>query len=71
MEVIAMAIQSMNPATGETLETFEEMSRRDVDQLVERAHAAFLEWRTVPFATRAGGRPPSGSVPARPSTHAP
>jgi succinate-semialdehyde dehydrogenase/glutarate-semialdehyde dehydrogenase len=48
-----MAIQSINPATGETLETFEEMSRRDVDQIVDRAHAEFLKWRTVPFATRA------------------
>jgi succinate-semialdehyde dehydrogenase / glutarate-semialdehyde dehydrogenase len=29
------------------------MSRPDVDRLVERAHAAHLGWRTVPFATRA------------------
>ena len=48
-----MAIESVNPATGETLETFKDMSRREVDEIVERAHAAFLQWRTVPFATRA------------------
>jgi len=48
-----MAIESVNPATGETLETFKDMSRSEVDQIVERAHAAFLQWRSVPFATRA------------------
>ena len=50
-----MSIQSINPATGEVLETFKETSREDVGRILAAAHAAFLEWRTAPFATRAEG----------------
>src|SRR2546426_7075255 len=48
-----MTIQSVNPATGDVLETFKETSREDLDRILAAAHAAFLEWRTAPFATRA------------------
>ena len=48
-----MSIQSVNPATGETLETMEETSTAQIEQALARAHAAFLEWRTRPFAERA------------------
>jgi succinate-semialdehyde dehydrogenase/glutarate-semialdehyde dehydrogenase len=48
-----MSIQSVNPATGEALETYEETSPRELEQILARAHAVFLEWRTVPFADRA------------------
>ena len=48
-----MSIQSINPATGDVLETFKETSREDLDRFLAAAHAAFLEWRTAPFATRA------------------
>ena len=48
-----MTIESINPATGEVLETFDETSGRDLERILAAAHAAFLEWRTVPFATRA------------------
>ena len=48
-----MSIQSVNPATGEVLETFEEASKAQMEQALARAHAAFLEWRTRPFAERA------------------
>ena len=48
-----MSIQTINPATGETLEAYEETSPRELDQILARAHAMFLEWRTVPFAERA------------------
>ena len=48
-----MSIQSINPATGEILESFKEMSGQDLDRILASAHAAFLEWRTVPFAPRA------------------
>ncbi len=47
-----MSIQSINPATGEILETFTEMSAQQVERIVTTAHAAFLDWRTVPFGTR-------------------
>ena len=48
-----MSVQSVNPATGEVLETLEEMSKAQSEQALARAHAAFLEWRTRPFADRA------------------
>jgi succinate-semialdehyde dehydrogenase / glutarate-semialdehyde dehydrogenase len=48
-----MSIQSVNPATGETLETYEETAPREFEQILARAQAVFLEWRTVPFADRA------------------
>src|SRR5688572_11456150 len=48
-----MSIQSINPATGDVLETLPETSREDVERVLAGAHAAFLEWRAVPFTTRA------------------
>src|SRR5262245_31042109 len=48
-----MSIQSVNPATGVVLETFSPASSAELERIVERAHAAFLEWRTVPFPARA------------------
>jgi succinate-semialdehyde dehydrogenase/glutarate-semialdehyde dehydrogenase len=48
-----MSIQSVNPATGEIIETLEETSKTQIEQALARAHAAFLEWRTRPFADRA------------------
>ena len=48
-----MTIESINPATGEVLERFEETSRPELERILAAADAAFLEWRTVPFATRA------------------
>ncbi|MBI2203844.1 MAG: NAD-dependent succinate-semialdehyde dehydrogenase [Candidatus Rokubacteria bacterium] len=47
-----MSIQSLNPATGQVLDTFTEMSPQQVERAVASAHAAFLDWRTVPFGTR-------------------
>jgi succinate-semialdehyde dehydrogenase/glutarate-semialdehyde dehydrogenase len=41
-----MSIQSVNPATGEVLETFSETPEGDVDRVLERASAASLQWRT-------------------------
>jgi succinate-semialdehyde dehydrogenase / glutarate-semialdehyde dehydrogenase len=48
-----MSIQSINPATGETIETFQETSPREVDAALARARAAFLDWRGAPYAERA------------------
>ena len=48
-----MSIQTVNPATGEALEIYEETSPRELEQILARAHAVFLEWRTVPIADRA------------------
>src|SRR5262247_277037 len=48
-----MSLQSVNPATGEILETFTQTSSRELDRIVAQSHAAFHEWRTVPFKARA------------------
>src|SRR6266478_1117429 len=48
-----MSLQSVNPATGEVLETFLATSSRELEGILATSHAAFLEWRTVPFKARA------------------
>ena len=48
-----MAIESLNPATDEVLETFREIGREDVERMLAAAHAAFLEWRDARYAARA------------------
>src|SRR5262245_15802534 len=50
-----MSVRTVNPATGEPLETYEETSPRELEQVLERAHAAFLERRRRPFADRTRG----------------
>lgn len=48
-----MAIATINPATGETLKSFQPHSDSDVDTKLAAADAAFKEWRLVPIAERA------------------
>jgi len=57
-----MTIQSINPATGEILERFDETSAREVDRILGEAHAAFLQWREAPFARRAHRMREAGHV---------
>ncbi len=49
-----MTIESLNPATGEPLETYSEHREDEVDLAIEEAHARFLDWRRTSFAERAG-----------------
>jgi succinate-semialdehyde dehydrogenase/glutarate-semialdehyde dehydrogenase len=48
-----MAIESINPATGERLETYQEMPRATVDDIIGKTHEAFLNWRQTSFEERA------------------
>ena len=48
-----MAIQTVNPATGEVVEKFDPTSSAELERIVAGAHAAFQEWRAVSFAERA------------------
>lgn len=48
-----MAIQSINPATGEVLATFDEFTAEQVEQALADADAAFPAWRALSFAQRA------------------
>ncbi|WP_371525423.1 NADP-dependent succinic semialdehyde dehydrogenase [Streptomyces sp. NBC_01283] len=48
-----MPIATVNPATGETLETFEPLEDAEVKRRVAAAHTAFGEYRTSTFTERA------------------
>jgi succinate-semialdehyde dehydrogenase / glutarate-semialdehyde dehydrogenase len=48
-----MPIASINPATGETLETFEAHTAQEVERRLTTAAVAYLEWRKRPVAERA------------------
>jgi succinate-semialdehyde dehydrogenase / glutarate-semialdehyde dehydrogenase len=48
-----MAIATTNPATGETLQEFDELTDAELDARLQRAAAAFRSYRTTTFAERA------------------
>ena len=47
-----MAITSQNPATGETLMTFDALTGAEVQEAIGTAHATFQTWRTTSFDHR-------------------
>src|SRR6476469_8265257 len=49
-----MPIATTNPATGETVRTFDALSESDVAARLDRAARAFRQWRVTPVAERAG-----------------
>ena len=49
-----MAIATINPASGETVKTYDEMSEADVERCLAAAVAAFKSYRLTSFAERAG-----------------
>src|SRR6266481_6776489 len=49
-----MAIASINPATGETLQSFESLNQEQLDAKIELAHAVFHSYRRTSLAERAG-----------------
>ncbi len=48
-----MSIQSINPATGEVIESFEPFSQERIDQALDQAQAAFQQWRAASYDERA------------------
>lgn len=48
-----MAIESINPATGELIERFDEMRPADIDGVLDQSHRAFGDWRSRSFSERA------------------
>ncbi len=46
-------IESINPATGQKVKSYDEMSPAQVGQAIQSAHDAFTEWRLTSFAHRA------------------
>ena len=49
-----MAIASVNPASGETVKTYDEMSEADVERCLAAAAAAYASYRLTSFEARAG-----------------
>src|SRR5256714_4276228 len=49
-----MAIATVNPATGETVKTFDALSPEEVDARIGKAAEAFPSYRLTSFADRAG-----------------
>jgi succinate-semialdehyde dehydrogenase/glutarate-semialdehyde dehydrogenase len=49
-----MAIATINPATGETVKTYDEMSEADVERRLAAAAAAHASYRLTGFDARAG-----------------
>ncbi|QEV21488.1 NADP-dependent succinic semialdehyde dehydrogenase [Streptomyces alboniger] len=48
-----MPIATVNPATGETLETFEPIAPAEIERRIAAAHAAYGRYRTTGFGERA------------------
>jgi succinate-semialdehyde dehydrogenase / glutarate-semialdehyde dehydrogenase len=47
-----VAISTVNPATGEEIKTFEELTEGEIDGKIQRAFDTFLEYRKTPLAER-------------------
>ncbi|MEV6644377.1 NAD-dependent succinate-semialdehyde dehydrogenase [Amycolatopsis sp. NPDC051371] len=45
--------RTTNPATGELVEEFPAASDQQIDEALDRAHAAYRQWRAVPLEQRA------------------
>jgi len=48
-----MGITSVNPATGKTTKTYDEITPEEAAAAVAKAHETWRVWRTTPFAKRA------------------
>ncbi|MEU8542466.1 NADP-dependent succinic semialdehyde dehydrogenase [Streptomyces sp. NPDC048717] len=48
-----MGIATVNPATGETLRTYEAQGPAEIERRIDAAHEAYRRYRTTPFAERA------------------
>jgi succinate-semialdehyde dehydrogenase/glutarate-semialdehyde dehydrogenase len=44
---------AINPATGSEIASYDEMEPAEVARIIERANAAFLDWRKKSFSDRA------------------
>ena len=60
-----VAIATVNPATGETVKTFDEMSEAEVERCLAAAAAAFESYRLTSFADRAGWMRAAADDPGR------
>ncbi|MCA9383934.1 NAD-dependent succinate-semialdehyde dehydrogenase [Candidatus Dojkabacteria bacterium] len=47
-----MPIQAINPATGEMLQSYNELTDKELEQKLQLAHSTFLKWKETSFAER-------------------
>src|SRR6266705_6753286 len=47
-----MSIRTINQATEEVLQSYEQYSQQQIDETLGEAHRAFLQWRDTSFAER-------------------
>jgi succinate-semialdehyde dehydrogenase/glutarate-semialdehyde dehydrogenase len=48
-----MGMESINPATGEKIKTYEEMTPDQAAAAIAQAHKTWQTWRTPAFSARA------------------
>ncbi len=60
-----MAIESINPATGQRGPVFEALTESELEEKLALAHAAFATWSRLPVAARAGVVAHAGEILAR------
>ncbi len=48
-----MTIETVNPATGKSIKMYTEMSDKEVVNIIDASHTAFLKWRELDFSQRA------------------
>jgi succinate-semialdehyde dehydrogenase/glutarate-semialdehyde dehydrogenase len=48
-----MAIQSVDPTSGNVIASYDQMTPEVVNTIVDQVHQAFLGWRETPFIVRA------------------
>jgi succinate-semialdehyde dehydrogenase/glutarate-semialdehyde dehydrogenase len=48
-----MAMEVINPATGEKVKTYDTLSKEDLGHAIKASHEAFLSWKNVRFTERA------------------
>ena len=46
-------MESINPATGEVIRQYEEMTPEQVNEVLEKVDLAFQSWRTTSFSATA------------------
>lgn len=57
-----MTFQSINPASGTPVSSYEEMQRAEVSKTIEKAHAAFLDWRKTSLSERGALMKKAGQI---------
>ena len=55
-------MESLNPATGESIQTYPEMTREEVDAILEKADAAYQDWRHTSFLQRSSLMKKAGEI---------